>query len=374
MSKGKYRAVKENFRVYLPPAVGYSFSHLIRLFSKNHIDLRYYFRAFIILLISFIGIPFRQFENLKYRKRIQKYSIPNDPVFIIGHWRSGTTYLHNVLCKDPQFCYVTTYQGVFPGNVFKGFGRWLFKSFMELLIPDNRKGDNVKLNADYPQEEEFALGAKHNNCFYFFWYFPKKLLEYFDSQLLFKDRKDADIERFKNDYIKLVKKTHILNHKDQLISKNPPNTARIKILLEAFPDAKFIFIYRNPVKVILSTLHFFDKMMPALWFHELNKKERDKVIFELYKRTMDQYFQDKHLIPENQLYEVKFEDLEEDLLPFVKQLYTKLNIPGFDKALPYFRAHLDQGKGYKKNVFNTDKDLLDNISSRVQNYSDKLGY
>ena len=374
MSKGKYRTVKENFQVYLPPAVGYSLSHLISLLSKNHVSVTCYFRAFIILLVSLIGVPFRQFENLKYRRKIRNYSLPKDPVFIIGHWRSGTTYLHNVLCKDPQFCYVTTYQGVFPGNVFKGLGRWLFKTFMKILIPVNRKGDNVKLNVEYPQEEEFALGATHNNCFYFFWYFPRKLMQYFESQLLMKDRKEEDIERFKNDYIKLVKKIHILNKKDQLISKNPPNTARIKILLEAFPEAKFIFIYRDPVKVIQSTSNFFDKMMPVLWFHELPKKERDEVIFDLYAKIMDQYFYDKHLIPENQLFEVKFEELEKNPLQFIEQMYSELNIPGYENALPHFNEHLSGGKDYKKNVYIQDKQALDNTTERIKKYSTKLGY
>ncbi|MFC2107802.1 sulfotransferase, partial [Bacteroidota bacterium] len=373
MSKGKYRTVKENFQVYLPPAVGYSFSHLIRLVSKNHIAPKYYFRALIILLVSLIGIPFRQFENLKYKKKIREYKIPNDPVFIIGHWRSGTTYLHNILSKDPKFCYVTTYQGVFPGIIFRGFGHWFFKSFMKLLIPSNRKGDNVKLNVDYPQEEEFALGESHNSCFYFFWYFPKKLMQFFDSQLLLRNRKKSDIERFKGDYIKLVKKTHLLNKKEILISKNPPNTARVKILLESFPNAKFIFIYRDPVKVIQSTSNFFDKMMPVLWFHELHKNERDEVIFDLYKRTIDQYFLDKELIPENQLYEVKFEELEKNPLDFIQQMYAELNIPGYDNALPYFKDHINQSKGYKKNVFALDNIEIERISLRVHDYIEKFG-
>ncbi len=374
MSKGKYRTVKENFQVYLPPAVGYSFRHLIHLLCTNHISIRYYFRALIIMLISFIGIPFRQFENLKYRKTIRNYSLPKDPVFIIGHWRSGTTYLHNVLCKDPQFCYVTTYQGVFPGNVFRGFGRWLFKSFMKLLIPVNRKGDNVKLNVDYPQEEEFAIGASHNNCFYFFWYFPRKVMKYFDSQLLMKERKQEDIERFKKDYIRIVKKAHILNKKDQLISKNPPNTARIKYLLEAFPKAKFIFIYRDPVKVIQSTSNFFDKMMPVLWFHSMPKRERDEMIFDLYLKTMDQYFAEKDLIPDGQLYEVKFEELEQKPLDFILELYSSLNLPGYENALPFFKEHLSQSKDYRKNIYMQDKKVLDDIARRVKKYSDILGY
>jgi hypothetical protein len=218
------------------------------------------------------------------------------------------------------------------------------------------------------------MGATHNNCFYFFWYFPSKILEYFDSQLTFRNRNEKESNRFKNDYIKLVKKTHILNSKDILISKNPPNTGRLKILLETFPKAKFIFIYRDPVKVIQSTSNFFDKMMPVLWLHEMSKDKRDEAIFELYKKVMDQYFKEKDMVPENQLFEVKFEEIEKDPIPFVKEIYDRLDLDGFDDALPHISDHLNQSKGYEKNVFKLDRQELEDIKERVKEYSVKLGY
>ena len=42
-------------------------------------------------------------ESLIYRKRIRETKIEKDPIFILGHWRSGTTYLQNVLSRDEQF-------------------------------------------------------------------------------------------------------------------------------------------------------------------------------------------------------------------------------------------------------------------------------
>ena len=122
--------------------------------------------TFIVILIS---TPFQLYEYFFFRKKIKKYTFKKPPVFIIGHWRSGTTHLHNLLCKDPNHGFVTTYQGVFPNNMKS---KWIFKTFMELNIPDKRPSDNVKLSADFPQEEEFALGSMTNATFYHFFYFP----------------------------------------------------------------------------------------------------------------------------------------------------------------------------------------------------------
>ena len=49
-----------------------------------------------------------------YQKRLANQPLKHDPVFILGHWRSGTTFVHNVLSCDKHFGYNTTYQTVFP--------------------------------------------------------------------------------------------------------------------------------------------------------------------------------------------------------------------------------------------------------------------
>lgn len=94
-------------------------------------------------------------ENRRYNKRLADKSIENAPVFILGHWRSGTTFVHNVLSQDKQFGYNTTYQTVFPHMML--FGQPVFKKMAAMAIPKKRPTDNMELKADQPQEEEFAL-------------------------------------------------------------------------------------------------------------------------------------------------------------------------------------------------------------------------
>ena len=78
-----------------------------------------------------------------------------DPLFILGHWRSGTTFVHNIFACDKHFGYTTTYQTVFPHLML--WGQPFFKKNMAFLMPDKRPTDNMELKVDLPQEEEFAL-------------------------------------------------------------------------------------------------------------------------------------------------------------------------------------------------------------------------
>ncbi len=88
--------------ILLPPAIGYSFSIVLSLIRDNKIDFKYYFRTFIILIVNIINYPFRTYERLFINPKYNNQDIKNQPVFILGHWRSGTTYLHNLLCQDSQ--------------------------------------------------------------------------------------------------------------------------------------------------------------------------------------------------------------------------------------------------------------------------------
>ena len=74
-------------------------------------------------------------EDSAYKKIADK-PLENDPLFILGHWRSGTTFVHNVFACDKQFGYTTTYQTVFPNLVLKG--QPFFKKNMAMLMPDHR--------------------------------------------------------------------------------------------------------------------------------------------------------------------------------------------------------------------------------------------
>ena len=348
----------------MPPAVGYSFKILVEFLFKYKIDLRYYPRIFIIGIINLINFPFRTYERLFINPRFKKVAIEKEPVFIIGHWRSGTTHLHNLLTRDQQMGYCTTYQGVFPDTLFNKLGIFLFKGFTRILIPATRKGDNVVLNADFPQEEEFALGDKVPVCFYYFWMFPLKIDLFYDKFLRFQGLNMKLADKWKEDYKLLIKKALKSTDRERFLSKNPPNTARIKVLLEMFPNAKFIFIHRNPVEVFLSTSHFFNTMMPYLQLQKIEPGQREEFILDIYEKMMNDYLIDKHLIPKGNLLEVSFADLEVRPLEVLESIYSELHLPGYTEAKNSFEDYINSMKDYKKNKHSIGRKTLDTIQRK----------
>ena len=169
------------------------------------------------------------------------------PVFILGHWRSGTTYMHNIFSCDKAFGCCTTYQTVFPHLML--WGAPFFKRCMSILMPSERPTDSMSLGVDLPQEEEFALSNMTPCSHYHFWMFPRHMAEYRDKYLTFEKATSDEREDFKRALDKMMRIALRTSGRRRYLSKNPPHTARVGMLLEMYPDAKFIYIVRNPYVV-----------------------------------------------------------------------------------------------------------------------------
>ena len=201
-------------------------------------------------------------QDRRYRKRLRDKDINEEPVFILGHWRSGTTFVHNVLAHDKHFGYTTTYQTVFPHLMM--WGQPMFKKTMAWLMPDKRPTDNMELNVDLPQEEEFALSNMMSCSYYNFWFLPQNMLEYCDRFLTMKTATAEEHRIFKDTFLKLIKISLWNTKGQQFLSKNPPHTGKMKEILEMFPNAKFIYLMRNPYTVFESTRSFFSNTILPL--------------------------------------------------------------------------------------------------------------
>lgn len=291
---------------------------------------------------------FQPFENRRYRELAEK-PLEMDPFFIIGHWRSGTTFVHNVFACDKHFGYNTTYQTVFPNLML--FGQPFFKKCLSLSMPHSRPADNMELDVDLPQEEEFALSNMMPYSYYNFWYFPKHTMEYCERFLLFNSITAEELDIFKDTFLKLIKISLKNTKGQQFLSKNPPHTGRIKTLLDMFPNAKFLYLQRNPYTVFESTYNFFTNTIRPLKLQAVSDEQLEKDFVEVYRRLYFKYEEEKHLIPEGNLLEMKFEDFEADSFSMTKNIYDRLNLPGFNESKENIEKYLGKKKGYKKNQY-----------------------
>lgn len=296
------------------------------------------------LLSTMTGI-----QNRRYRKRLADKPLEHAPVFILGHWRSGTTFVHNVLSCDKHFGYNTTYQTVFPHLMM--FGQPFFKKNMSWLMPDHRPTDNMELAVDLPQEEEFALANMCPYTYYNFWFYPKYQMEYCDKYMLFDGITPEELQIWKDTFVKLIKISLWNTGGTQFLSKNPPHTGRVKELVELFPDAKFIYLMRNPYTVFESTRSFFTNTIQPLKLQEFSDEQIERNILEIYAKLYHKYEADKSFIPEGNLIEVRFEDFEADAFGMAHKIYETLGLPGWEEAKTAIGQYIGAKKGYKKNKY-----------------------
>jgi len=198
-------------------------------------------------------------------------------------------------------------------------------------------------------------------CYYYFWYFPQNAARFYREAIEFKGVSDKLVAAWEDDYTLLIKKA-VKNTKGKyFVSKNPPNTGRIKQLLEMFPDAKFVHIYRNPIIVFLSTRHFFKTVLPSLQLQEIFDDELDELIFKVYNKMMHSYLEDRKLIPKENLIEIRFEDMEKRPMDAVEAIYKQLRLPGFEEHRDLFEQYTESKKGYTKNSYKISRKILDRI-------------
>ncbi|MFI3318485.1 MAG: sulfotransferase [Rikenellaceae bacterium] len=306
---------------------------------------KYRLTRLICALISSIGF----IERWIYKRKLADKPLEQDPLFVLGHWRSGTTFVHNVLSCDKSFGYTSTYQTVFPNVML--FGQGLFKPIMQRVMPDKRPVDNLELKPDLPQEEEFALSGMMPYSYYNFWFFPKCMMEYCDKYLLMKDLGLREREIFSEAFVKLVKISLKNTGGSRYLSKNPPHTGKVDQLLKIFPNAKFIFLMRNPYTVFESTRSFFTATIEPLKLQDISPEELQKNFVEVYRRMYDKYQEDKKLIPEGNLIEIKFEEFEQDPIAATRHIYNTLSLEGFEEALPAMESYVGAKCGHKKNKY-----------------------
>ena len=199
-------------------------------------------------------------------------------------------------------------------------------------------------------------------------------MEYCDKYLLFNDITEEERQVFKDTFLRLVKVSLWNTKGSQYLSKNPPHTGRVKTLLEMFPNAKFIYLKRNPYTVFESTRSFFTNTIQPLRLQEISNEQIEANVLEVYRRLFYKFEEEKHLIPEGNLVEVKFEDFEHDAFALTEQIYQQLQLPGFPESKAAIEQYLGKKKGYKKNQYKYEDRTVQLVEKHWGMALEKWGY
>ncbi len=338
--------------------------------NKFNISWKYIPRAFAITLVTALFTPLIIYEHLRFNRKVRRTEIKEPPVFIMGHWRTGTTHLQNLLLLDDKYGYLDLVEATFP-HLMLGSYKFI-AAVMKPLIPATRPMDNMSMTAATPQEHEFAivdlcLLSPQSGLF-----FPDNR----DSYLrfgTFEEASEEEINEWKENLMFYLKKLTYKEKGKPLLLKNPLDTYRIKLLLELFPDAKFINIYRNPYKVFFSTVKLHKTNTHLFWLQKPDYELYD-FILDLYVEIYDKFYKDFDLIPKEQIIEIKYEDLIANPLDELSKIYNYLNLGDFEQVKNKVETYLYSLNDYKVGNYEISKKDKELIYSRWNETIDRWGY
>lgn len=292
------------------------------------------------------------------------------PLFILGHWRSGTTLLHNLLACDPQFTAPTLLQTLYP-HTFLTFERQL--RLLGVFAPRKRLIDDMRFGFEQPQEDEFALCNATLLSPYLTWLFPHSQ-ENFDRFLTLCDVTPQEYTHWCQAFVDFLRKVTLRTNR-RLVLKSPAHMARIRVLLELFPEAQFVHIHRNPYAVFQSTRHLYQTMWRTTTLQQSDDLDLDELVLRRYEIVYRHFVAEQPLIPAANYTELSFEELTANPFQMLERLYGELGLAGFNTAHSYFVCHLAGIQGYQKNSFQPlSPPMREKIHQRWQPSFEARGY
>ena len=332
-------------RYLFTPLQGITFGDWRALLRQNRyqVDWPYLARAMFVTMNAVSNSAQARVENAVFGRRVEAAEV-EPPLFILGHYRSGTTHLHNLLGLDERFAYPNAYQTVYP-HTFLTTERAV-TPVAGLLVTRTRPQDNMAVGLDLASEDEFALCITTGLSPYLGWVFPRGH-DFYDRYLTFDGVATEEVTRW-NEALRWFLKKLTLKYRRPLVLKSPPHTARVRLLLEMFPEAKFVHIRREPYTVFQSSRHTWKTGTPSWCFQRPDLPDADDRIIAAYRAMYDAYFDQRRLIPAGHLHELAYEDLERDPIGQLEAVYNGLGLPGFECVRPRVESYLASIAGYRK--------------------------
>ncbi|MEZ5894262.1 MAG: sulfotransferase [Parvularculaceae bacterium] len=316
--------------------------------------------------------PFSVAEKLSVETMLPKIEEMPAPVFILGHWRSGTTHLYNIMCESGAWGYVPPVATGLPWDLF-GLGK-AFKPLLERALPEHRYIDNIPVTPTSPQEDEIAIANMSDVSFYHGIYFPRAFAENVRRGLFFDGCTTADIRNWRRQFTYLLRKLYVHQGEKPLLIKNPVYTGRFAMLREMFPNAQFVHIHRNPYDVFVSMRNFYRKLFKEFALQGYDHVDIDETILAVYDRMMRAYERDAAEVPADRLIELRYEELDSDPLGSIERIYAALGLPGFDAAKPAFERYLASVATFEKNRFDYSDEAAAKVEARLGYFIEKWGY
>jgi hypothetical protein len=309
-----------------------------------------------------------------------------EPVFIIGLPRSGTTHMHRLLAKDPQFTSFRLWEimlapSIVQKKLFKALGvldRKLGNPASRFILRFEKEKLKNKFHETglFKPEEDDPILLHIFSSFFLVFMFP--LDEYvrrfsrFDLEIPAAER--IRIMKF---YQQCVQRhLYVFGKEKRFLSKNPAFSPKIQSIKETFPDAKVIYMARNPLQAVASGMS-----IRSFWLDRLSSPLSPEAVQSfIIQRALFFYNYPLEILsawPKNRHAFVNYDLLIADPEQTVLDIYERLCL---DVSTPYRTAlslEKIQSLSYRSQHRYASEDFgisHDAIISLFQNVFEKFGF
>ncbi|ARG59855.1 sulfotransferase family protein [Mycobacterium kansasii] len=354
-----------------PLWIGCNFSAWTRLLIHNRFAVhwsRWHF-AVLYTFLSVVNSVLGVCQQATLGRRVAETVVADPPVFIVGHWRTGTTLLHELLILDDHHTAPTGYECLAPQHFLltEWFARWV-----GFLVPTHRPMDNMELSLQHPQEDEFIWCVQGLPSPYLAIAFPNRPLaheRYVDLEQL----TPRELEAWKRTLFRFVQQLYFRRRKT-VILKNPIHSFRIKVLLDVFPQAKFIHIVRDPYVVYPSTIHLHKAFTRIHALQRPTFAGLDDKVLSTYVDLYRKLEEGRKLVAPSRFYELRYEDLIADPEGQLCRLYEHLGLGDFERLRPRLRRYFAERADYETNTYQLTAEQRATVTQHWGEVIDRYGY
>ncbi len=283
-------------------------------------------------------------QSLSHAEALQSVEVP-PPVFLLGFWRSGTTFLHELFCRDARFGFPSTYACMKPAHFLL-----TEKSFQARVAkqPTLRPMDNMQYSWSSPQEDEFALLSMGAPSPYeallipsLMWH-PRALLDLRD--------RPGDQDRWART-VQLFLRLLTVQQNKAMVLKSPPHGFRLPLLPTSFPGARFVIIERNPYEVFASNLKLWRTLLDMYSLETFSPEDIERFVLAAYKIHEELIAEGVRALEPGTIARVRYENLVSQPLIELRRVYSELGLADFETVRPEMEKHVASVAAHQRNRF-----------------------
>jgi omega-hydroxy-beta-dihydromenaquinone-9 sulfotransferase len=340
-----------------------------------------------VTIYAMMNSVFSVLQHIIYGRKINRTAIAAPPVFIIGHWRTGTTWLHEMLALDPRFVAPTTYECLASAHALVTAP---VSALSRFRVPERRPMDGMPLSWEAPQEDELAVMNLGAGSFFETFAFPNRRpvrADYIElTKLNEKQRRKWIAARIY--FMKQVlyrrqcqaRRSATSRAVGRLLLKSPADTARLGLLCSLFPQACFIHLVRNPTDIFASSTHFWKSLaetqslqVPDWDSQPDGTPSIDEFVLMTFERLYRNFELERHAIPAQQIIDVRYEDMVRDPLGVIAGIYDHFGWNGFADVKSLLQAYARKtSRCQRKHELPPRSQAV--VAARWRDYGARYGY